>query len=111
MVAPDCETVTRTGTMPSSTGRLAVRHPPRLGTALRGGLSVAVTGMRRGRLTVVARRGGVVVARGVATVPATGNATVRVVFTAKARRSLRTANHVKLTVTGGMTTLKLTLRR
>jgi Ca2+-binding RTX toxin-like protein len=118
VVAPDCETVTRgaaatgpAGALRATRAKLALAGHPRLATALRRGLTVRVTGAKAGRLTLTARRSGVAVARGSAKVRTGRSATVRLRFTAKARRSLRHARRVTLTVTGAGATMKVTVRR
>jgi hypothetical protein len=131
-VAPDCETVTRAGaaapgTTPGARAgagapagapvaggsrvRLAVSRAG-LAAALRRGLAVRVTGVRAGRLEVVARQGRRVVARGAVRLPRAGTAaTVRLRFTAAAKRRLRRARVAALTVTAGGARVAVTLRR
>jgi hypothetical protein len=82
-----------------------------LATALRRGLTVRVTGATAGKLTLSARRGKAVVARGTAKVGAGGRTTLRLRFTATARKQLRRARSVRPAITGGGTTLRVTIRR
>jgi Ca2+-binding RTX toxin-like protein len=118
IVAPDCETVTR-GTPPAPAAPTAPGSTPtkltligrvRLAAALRNGIRIRVTAAKPGRLTLTARLGRRTVARGTTTIGATGQATIRVRFTANARRELRHKRRIKLTITGGPTTLKTTIR-
>jgi hypothetical protein len=116
VVAPDCEAVTRSapaGGSPHGTthARIALAGHPRLAAALRRGLTVRVTGAQAGKLTLSARRGKALMARGAAKVGAGGRATLRLRFTATARKRLRRARSVRLAITGGGGTLRVTIRR
>ncbi|MDW5597247.1 calcium-binding protein [Conexibacter stalactiti] len=134
-IAPDCETVERPavvappraetprdstprGTAPrggSADGkaRLTAAGSVRLGSALARGIKVRVAGIKKGsRVVFTARAGKRTVARGAARVGRGGTATVTLRFTPAARRSLRRARSVKLTVAGsGARALVLTLHR
>jgi RTX calcium-binding nonapeptide repeat (4 copies) len=113
VVSPDCETVTRTagagsagsadpGTPGASKPTLKLNGRPKLRTALAKGITVKVTGAS---VKLVAKRGKTTVARGA------GTGTVRLRFTAGAKRSLKHARSVKLTITGGGLKTTVTLRR
>ncbi len=120
VVAPDCETVDRSGSAsPASaqgaaaggSAKLALSKKTGLSTALRNGLSVRVSGASARKMTLTARRGRGIVARGTSTFARGGTGTVRLRFTAAARRQLRHARSATLTITGAGATLKATLRR
>ena len=130
VVAPDCETVTRTAPTPDAPGpgpgppggtpsgehrptpgRLVVGARVRLAVALRRGFTVRALGVPRGRLVLTARRGTRLVARGTVTVPSSGRATVRLTFTPAARRALRRARVAKLAIGGSGMRTAVTLRR
>jgi hypothetical protein len=129
VVAPDCETVTRSGAAPApgaatpggattTTGKTGAAGAPKLAlakrvtlaAALRRGVTVRVTGAPAGTLKLVARRGKTVVASGRAKVKG-GTATVTLRFTAKGRRALRHAKRTTLKVSGGGVTATLVLVR
>jgi hypothetical protein len=84
---------------------------PRLRRALAKGLVVRVTGARAGRVRLVARRGRATVARGTAVADRAGRATVRLRFGAKARRTLRKARRVTLSISGAGVSKRVALRR
>ncbi|HST38384.1 MAG TPA: calcium-binding protein [Conexibacter sp.] len=141
-IAPDCETVERPAVVappradaprartPRASGpraagpqrggggggkarlTLAGGRPP-LRTALAQGVKVRVAGVKKGgRVVFTARAGTRTVARGSASAGRNGSATVTLRFTPAARRSLRRARSVKLTVAGsGARALVLTLNR
>ncbi len=130
VVAPDCETVTRTAPTPDAPGpgpgppggtpsgehrptpgRLVVGPRVRLAVALRRGFTVRALGVPRGRLVLTARRGTRLVARGTVTVSSSGRATVRLRFTPAARRALRRARVAKLAIGGSGMRTAVTLRR
>lgn len=81
----------------------------KLRTALSRGLKVQVSGAK-GKLRLTARHGGKVVARGNATARK-GKATVTLRFTAAAKRKLRRASKLTLSVRGAGAPRKVTLRR
>jgi hypothetical protein len=83
----------------------------KLARALRSGLRLTLAGARPGRQAIVAKRGRKVVARGTATVAANGAARVTLRFTKAARKALRRARSVMLTIAGGGATAAVTLRR
>lgn len=97
------------------TGRRALRlraARARLPIALARGLRVRVTGGRRGaRVTLTGRVRGAVVARGGARVGRDGGVTVTVRFTSAARKRLRGARRVTVTVAGGGATVRIGLTR
>jgi hypothetical protein len=130
VVAPDCETVTRgaaaaapapgagapTSPKAADSGKgartPALRLSKRvdLAAALRGGVTVKVTGAPAGTLKLVARRGTTVVARGTTKVKS-GSATVKLRFTATGRRTLRRARSVTLKISGGGVSAMVVLKR
>jgi hypothetical protein len=81
-----------------------------LATALRRGVLVKLTGLKPGRVALVARHRKVRVASGAGAVRADGTAAVRIRFTTAGRRGLRRARGPKLTVSGGGATATITLR-
>jgi hypothetical protein len=85
--------------------------PAKLSTALRRGLTVRLTGARRGKHPVTASHGRKVVARGTATVGATGAGSVKLTFTRAAKRSLAGKRSAKLTVAGAGARTTVTLKR
>jgi hypothetical protein len=95
---------------PATRVRLAARRAA-LGTALRRGIVVTVTGARPGTVRLRALRAGRVVARGSAPAGADGRARVRLRFTAAAKRSLRPARRVVLSVRGATASARVVLRR
>ena len=107
--------------MTTSTGGVTVGPLPapaklqitkaKLAKALRSGLKVTLRGARPGRQAIVAKRGRKVVARGTATVGASGVAKVTLRFTRAAKRALRGARVVKLTVLSGGAKAAVTLTR
>jgi hypothetical protein len=82
----------------------------KLKAALARGLTVKLTGVS-GKFAVTAKKGRKAVARGRATANAAGAATARLKFTKAAKRSLRRARKVTLTVAGGGASVKVTLKR
>lgn len=92
---------------------LAITLPSKvkLGTALRKGLKVRVSGLEAGRTTVTALSGKKTVARGKGSVAKTGKATVTLRFTAAAKRSLRGKRSVKLTLKADRARGTVTLKR
>jgi hypothetical protein len=83
----------------------------KLAKALRSGLKVTLRGASPGRQGIVAKRGRKVVARGTAMVGASGVAKVTLRFTRPAKRMLRHARTVKLTISGGGARAAVTLKR
>lgn len=83
----------------------------RLGTALKRGLTVRLTGAAPGRVQVRAVAGRRVVASGTAKVDARGGAKLTLRFTAAARRSLARRRTVALRVAVGSAAARITLRR
>ena len=83
----------------------------KLAKALRSGRKVTLLGASPGRQAIVAERGRKVVARGTATVGASGVAKVTLRFTRPAKRMLRHARTVKLTISGGGAKAAVTLKR
>ncbi len=110
VVSPDCETVNRSGgagttPAPGTQGTkmtLTLAGATKLRSALAKGFTVRVTGPS---VKLVAKKGRTIVARG------SGTGTVRMRFTTAARRSLRHARSVKLTITGGGLRATVTIRR
>jgi hypothetical protein len=83
-----------------------------LAKALRRGLSVRLTNVPAGKkLSVTARSGGSVVAKGSGTASKAGAATISLTFTTSARKKLRGAKSVRLSVRGGGATATITLTR
>ncbi len=83
-----------------------------LARALRSGLRVKVTGAPAGTLKLIARRSGTVVAKGSAALDSSGTGTVKLRFTSRARRQLRRARTLRLTVSAtGADALKVLLKR
>jgi hypothetical protein len=126
VVAPDCETVTRSAgaTPPAVTGRpgaggatsssgpkLALAKRITLAAALRSGVTVKVTGAPAGTLKLTARRGKTAVAGGSARAKAGQAATVRLRFTATGKRTLRHARSATLKITGGGVSATVVLKR
>jgi Ca2+-binding RTX toxin-like protein len=128
-VAADCETVDRGGAASSGPGAGAgsgrgpgagqggAQAKPalklvaiRLGTALRRGFRVRVSGVQ-GTVKLTARRGRTVVARGSARAARNGTAVVTLRFTRAGKRSLRGARKVALRLTGATLSKTVTLRR
>jgi hemolysin type calcium-binding protein len=100
VVDKDCETVTRGsaagGATKSTLGASIVKV--KLGRALKRGVTVRVTAPGAGRLTAAAKAKGKKVAAGSRTVKKAGSTTVVLRFGKKARRKLRHARSVKLSV-------------
>ncbi len=96
---------------PTRTARLALAKQVRLGTALRSGFTLRLSGATPGRTTVVVRHGGRTLAKVKVTVPRSGVATVRVRLTKADVRRLRTARRATFAITGAGVRTTLTLRR
>jgi len=126
VVAADCEKVERgSGPGPDPrpdpkprSGRAAVKlsaaGAPRLAKALKRGLSVRVGGLKPGaKVALSARAAGIrkPVASGRGKAAANGTARVTLRFTAAAKKRLRTARSVRLTVSGGGAKTAVTLRK
>ena len=122
----DCENVTRAGAAPApgttpapgktttkakSGARVAVVGRVTLAKALKSGLTVKVSGIKAGKVKLSATRSGTVVARGTGKAAKNGTATVKLRFTTKAKRTLRSAKTVKLKVAGGGASATITLKR
>ncbi len=125
VVGSDCEQVDRsgvaagtgkpgtgTGSAPAGAAvRLAAGTPPRLRAALSSGLVVKLTGLTGRTIKLQAKDGTRVVASGSGSVR-NGAAAVRLRFTSAARKRLRSRRApLRLTITGGGLTAKLTLKR
>ena len=118
VIAPDCEQVDRTGGAAGASGgggssptvRLAAGRRPRLRRALADGVSLWLTGVKAGRITLVARDGQRVVATGSGRSSA-GVVNVRLRFSAAARRRLAHRTAVRIAITGGGLRATVTLRR
>ena len=124
VVAPDCETVARSGSGASpapgsapgtstkgASRKLALKGRPRLAKALRSGFSVRVTGAKAGqRIKLTATRAGKLVARGSATAR-TSTVTVKLRFTKAGRKALKRKRAATLVVSGGTVRGTVTLRR
>jgi hypothetical protein len=82
-----------------------------LATVLRKGLKLRLTGAKPGKAKLVARKGKRTVASGRVQVSAAGTATARLRFTKAAKRSLRRAKRVKLTITGAGVRSDIVIRR
>jgi len=80
-----------------------------LKAALRRGLAVKLSGLRKGRTTVTAKLGRRPVASARAKVPASGKVSLRLRFTAAGRRALKGRKRATLTIVAGKakTTVKL----
>lgn len=78
----------------------------KLGKALRRGFVVDVTAPAKGKVSVVARRGGKIVARGARSAKAAKRVAVNVRFTKKGKRALRRAKRAKLALTVTFTPAK-----
>jgi ribosomal protein L18E len=87
------------GDTTSSGLRVAAIRADRLKRALLRGLGVDVVTPAAGKLIVEARRGRTLVAKGTATAHGAGTTKVQVRFTKAARRKLRRARSVTLTLT------------
>ncbi|HST38616.1 MAG TPA: calcium-binding protein [Conexibacter sp.] len=134
VVAPDCETVERAGgsgpapgpgrraqpgidparpqPRPGARAVLKATAAVKLRTALARGVAVRVSGAAAGaRLALTARAGKRVVASGRARAGRNGGATVTLRFTRAARRSLKRATRVTLTISGAGAALTLPLKR
>jgi Ca2+-binding RTX toxin-like protein len=125
VVNANCETVERAGAVPRPGGddRRAAPRPSgsrvtarvaaaKLGRALTRGLVVRVAGAKAGtRVALIARRGTTLLASGSAKASKRGAATVTLRFNRFARRSLRRAKKVTLTVAGAGVSTKVTLKR
>jgi len=121
VIAPDCEQVDRAGGAGAVAGagagngssaavRLAAGAWPRLRSALARGLTLRLTGVRAGRITLVARDGQRVVATGSGRATA-GTVTVRLRFSSAARRRLAHRAKLRIAITGGGLRANVTLRR
>jgi hypothetical protein len=122
-VAPNCEVVDRGAAGdgpgpggdpaggPKATKRLARVRGQRLAKVLRRGLKVRLTGAKPGKARIVARKGRRIVASTRVKVPASGKVTARLRFTKPAKRALRRAKRVKLTVAGAGLRATVTIRR
>lgn len=93
------------------TGRITVRTRIALGKALKRGFAVQLTGLRAGKVKVVAKLKGKTVATGSARVARSGKATAKLRFSAKARKSLARQKTVKLALSAGTARGTLTLKR
>ena len=80
-----------------------------LKAALKRGLAVKLSGLKKGRTTVSAKLGRKLVASAKVTVPASGKATLRLRFSAAGRRALKGRKSATLTIVAGKakTTVKL----
>lgn len=84
----------------------------KLGSALKHGVKVQVSGAPAGKkLSVTAKQGKSVVAKGSAKVSQSGTATVKLTFTAAAKRKLKKLRSVKLTLKAGKLSQQVTLTR
>jgi Ca2+-binding RTX toxin-like protein len=108
VVAADCETVDRgsapgpadPGAGPGGQSQLRVGvGTAKLSKALRRGLALTVDAPAAGTIKAVAKRSGRKVAAGKATAAGAGARTVKLRFSSKARRALRSKRAVKLAVT------------
>jgi len=124
VVNANCETVERAGgpvprggdqprgAAPRGGGATARVKAARLGRALAHGLVVRVGGVKAGaKLRLTARSGKRVVASGSAKAGRGSTATVTLRFTKAARRSLRRAKRVTLTIAGAGVSAKVVLKR
>lgn len=93
------------------TGRIALRARVSLGKALKQGFTVQLSGLRAGKVKVVAKAKGKTVATGGAKVASTGKATAKLRFTKAARRQLARQKTVKLALSAGKARGTLTLKR
>lgn len=78
--------------------------------ALKQGLAVKLSGMKKGRTTVTAKLGRKVLASARVNVGASGRATLRLRFTAAGRRTLKRRKRAKLTIVAGKAKTTVTLR-
>jgi hypothetical protein len=119
-IAPNCEIVDRGGAGPGpgpgpgpegDKPRLALVRGQHLAAVLRKGLKVRLTGAKPGKAKLVARKGKRIVASTRVKVSAAGTVTARLKFTRAAKRSLRQAKRVKLTVSGAGVRSVVVIRR
>ncbi|HWH93484.1 MAG TPA: hypothetical protein VNT03_06455 [Baekduia sp.] len=124
VVDNDCETIHRAGavvtppsTLPSdgkdsTSPKAALAAKVTLAMALKSGFTIKVTGLQAGaKVALTAKRSGKVAARGSGKATKNGTATVKLRFSAKAKRGLRHAKTIKLTVTGAGVSTTVTLKR
>lgn len=90
---------------------ITIRTRVSLGKALKRGLVVQLSGLRAGRVKVVAKTKGKTVATGTAAVARSGKATARLRFSAAARKRLARQKTVRLALSAGKARGTLTLKR
>jgi hypothetical protein len=130
VVAANCETVERGaagnggngggggggggGALPGNGANgagFSVAKAPKLGVALRKGITVKVKGGKPGKVRIIAIQGTKEVASGRTVLAADGSGTAKLKFTKKAARKLRAAKSVKLVISGAGLVGKLTLKK
>lgn len=92
------------------TGPKATVGKVTLKAALKRGLAVKLSGLKKGKTTVSAKLGRKVVASAKVTVPASGKASLRLRFTAAGRRALKGKKSATLTIAAGKAKAKVKLK-
>jgi hypothetical protein len=97
---------------PPPSGKLELDvKPAKLGKALRKGLVVRASGGEPGHLRLAGRKAGRKVAKGSGPIADDGTGSVRVEFIRAAKQSLSEVERLRLKISGGGASVKVTLRR
>jgi hypothetical protein len=104
-------TPTKNTTTPPRGRAITLKATPRLKAALKKGLTVQVSGLPAGKVTVTATYGKRTVATGKATVRKGRAATAKLRFSAQGRKALKGRKSVRLTLRAGKATGSVTLKR